>query len=284
MIPWHSHHTAALSDLVSPNKIFEWTGIHQQSFLEIKKAIMKATMLIFPDYTKPFEIYTDASQHQIGSVIMQRREASQPCHPIAYFSRKMNPAQQRYTVTEQELLSIVETLRTYRTMLFGYPLIIFTDYKNLIFAKFSSDRVICWHLYAEEFAPEFRYLPGAQNVVADALSLLKMEKQDSTLPATPAKKELYELSGFAGKCPIFFVLCNCKNFLLNSCKNGGRNPMDISSFLSTRKEGFVFHPHFVCHFWNGFMTFYGILELQGWRQPYCRIFPGILYIKIFYNL
>jgi hypothetical protein len=49
--------------------------------------------------------YTDASANQLGACISQNGK------PIAFYSRKLTPAQKRYTTTERELLSIVETLK-----------------------------------------------------------------------------------------------------------------------------------------------------------------------------
>jgi hypothetical protein len=57
---------------------------------------------------KPFEIYTDASSMQLGAVITQDNR------PIAFFSRKLSKMQQKYSVTEIELLTIVETLKEFK--------------------------------------------------------------------------------------------------------------------------------------------------------------------------
>ncbi len=58
-------------------------------------------MLAYPDYSKPFQVYTDASVLQLGAVIVQDGR------PIAFFSRKLSETQKKYSVAELELLSIV---------------------------------------------------------------------------------------------------------------------------------------------------------------------------------
>jgi hypothetical protein len=50
----------------------------------------------------------------------------------------------RYTVTELELLAIVETLCEYKCILLGHLITIYTDHKNLTFSNFTTDRVTRW--------------------------------------------------------------------------------------------------------------------------------------------
>ena len=89
--------------------------------------IGREVLLGYPDFNAPFEIHTDASKLQIGAVISQKGK------PIDFYSRKMNSAQQNYTTTEKELLSLVETLKEFRNILLGHHITVYTDHKNLTY-------------------------------------------------------------------------------------------------------------------------------------------------------
>ena len=91
----------------------------------------------------------------------------------------MNSAQQNYTTTEKELLSVVETLKEFRNILLGHHISVYTDHKNLAYNMFNTERVMRWRLILKEFGPELKYIKGENNVVADVLSRLEMtDNQD----------------------------------------------------------------------------------------------------------
>ena len=84
-------------------------------------------------------------------------------------------------VGEKEILSIVETLKEYRTMLYGCKdLHVYTDHKNNTFEKFSTQRVLRWRLLLDEFGPTFHHVAGDDNPLADALSRLGISERQST--------------------------------------------------------------------------------------------------------
>ena len=92
----------------------------------------------------------------------------------------MNNAQRNYTTGEQELLSIVETLKEFRTLLWGQQIIVHTDHKNIIYGNLSNDRITRWRLLLEEYSPTFVHIKGTDNIVADALS--RLERIDNRDP------------------------------------------------------------------------------------------------------
>ena len=83
MWPKRAHILVPLTELCSSKRKFHWIDIHENSFLMAKKLISEDVLLHFPDYGIPFEIYTDASNHQIGATIKQRNL------PIAYSSKNL---------------------------------------------------------------------------------------------------------------------------------------------------------------------------------------------------
>jgi hypothetical protein len=105
-------------------KPWQWDPVHQQAFDNVKAVVAKKTVLACPDFLKPFEIYTDTSSMQLGAMITQDNR------PIAFFSRKLSKTQQKYSVTEIELLAIVETLKEFKGMLWGQDIKVYTDHKS----------------------------------------------------------------------------------------------------------------------------------------------------------
>ena len=184
---------APLTHMSSKKVPFKWTAECQKALDEMKEIVSQEVMLMYPDFNKPFNIYTDASDIQLGAVITQK-DSNNNNRLIAFYSRKLIPAQTRYTTTERELLSIVETCSESWNILLGYPINIYTDHKNLMHDTFlySSDRVMRWVSYLSEFRLNINYIKGPENVVTDGLSRapatgIKSPKE------TPTQARLQEL-------------------------------------------------------------------------------------------
>jgi hypothetical protein len=151
--------------------LWHWDEVHQRAFNHVKATIAKDVVLAYPDYSKVFEIYTDASSKQLGAIITQDNR------PIAFFSRKLSETQRKYSITKIELLAIVETLKEFKRMLWGQQIKVFTDHANLMrdALGLTSDQVYRWRLLLEEYGPKIVYIKGIQNTMADAVLQLEYD-------------------------------------------------------------------------------------------------------------
>ena len=182
MWPHHTHVLVPLTTLTG-KRAFTWTSECQQAFDQMKALVSSDTLLAFLDHTQPFDLETDASDYQLGSIIKQNG------HPIAYYSRKLNSTQHNYTTIEKELLSIVETFKEFHTILLGSAIQVHTDHKNLThqLTEFTTQRILCWRLLLEEFTPTFLYKTSPDNVLADALLHVPMARTERESTTTSAQ-------------------------------------------------------------------------------------------------
>ena len=185
---------APLTELTG-KRTFIWTPKHQQAFECMKVLVPADALLVFPDHSLPFDVETDASKYQFGSVIKQQGR------PVAYYSRKLNSAQRNYTTIEKELLSIVETFKEFHTVLLGASIRVHTGHKNLThrLMEFTTQRVLRWHLLLEEFNPTFLYKSGPSNILSDALSRVptaRTERESSQDDSTSNDELMFCLSSY----------------------------------------------------------------------------------------
>jgi hypothetical protein len=124
-----SHMAAPLSNLTKKKVSFDWIEPQEVAFEALKTAFTTAPVLKLPDPTKPYVVKTDASTSGIGAVLEQ--EGDDGFHPVAFASRKLQPAKVSYRVHDLELMAIVYALREWREYLHGVSFEIETDHRPL---------------------------------------------------------------------------------------------------------------------------------------------------------
>ncbi|KAE8697362.1 hypothetical protein F3Y22_tig00110621pilonHSYRG00135 [Hibiscus syriacus] len=173
-----------LTELLKKDKVWEWSMTYHNSFEKLKEAMVSEPVLALPDYTKPFVVFTDASDVAIGGVLMQEG------HPVAYESRKLNETERRYSVHEKEMTAVIYCLRTWRHYLLRSKFVVFTDNvanNYFLTQKKLSPKQARWQEFLAEFDFSLEYKPGKVNCVADGLSRREPKRDE---PESFGSKEI----------------------------------------------------------------------------------------------
>eukprot|EP00731_Ephydatia_muelleri_P034653 Em0070g9a len=185
---------APLTDLTrknAPNHV-QWTAECDSAFNRLKDCLCCEPILRSPDFSLPFVLQTDASGRAIGAVLSQVGGDDEE-HPVAYYSRKLLPREEKYSTVEKECLAIILGIQTFRVYLLGRPFVIQTDHRSLEWLdrlKENNGRLTRWSLALQPYQYSVQYRTGQKNGNADALSRYFVD-------ATSESKE--EVEGVSGK-------------------------------------------------------------------------------------
>src|SRR5277367_1235758 len=164
-----------LTALLKKNRRFRSTQEAQSSFDELKVAFTTAPILRHFNPSLPTVVEADASDYAQGGVISQRDPETGELHPIAFWSRKFNPAELNYEIYDKEMLAIVEKMEHYRHYFegLGQQTILFSDHKNLLWfteTKIYNRRQARWAEKLSRFDFKIVFQLGKQGGKPDALS------------------------------------------------------------------------------------------------------------------
>ena len=169
-IRWFSEIAAPLTNLTKKNQSFVWTAMEDTAFNRLKKAMVTAPVLQLPDFEKEFTVTTDASGVSVGAILQQ--DFGSGLQPICYESRKLNPAETRYSAYERELLGIVWAVGKWRHYLANRHFTIQTDHdslRHLPNQPSANRRMWKWVQVLQGYDCDLVHIPGKQNP-ADFLS------------------------------------------------------------------------------------------------------------------
>lgn len=159
--------SSLLTDLLKKNVVFCWTSEHEASFQSLKQALLSAPVLALPDFKKPYEIETDASDIGIGAVLMQAG------HPIAFLSKALGPKSRGLSTYEKESLAILMVVEKWRSYLQFAEFVIRTNQRSLVHLE-DQWLATPWQVKAmtklQGLHYRLLYKKGMKNRAADALS------------------------------------------------------------------------------------------------------------------
>ena len=144
-----------LTRLLQKDKKFRWTDECEQAFELLKQRVTLAPVLVLPDDSGEYEVYTDASLRGLGCVLMQHGKV------IAYASRQLKPHEQNYPTHDLEMAAVVHALKIWRHYLYGAKCQIYTDHKNLkciYTSEFVSGRQRRWLELLQDYDTGIEYV------------------------------------------------------------------------------------------------------------------------------
>lgn len=164
-----------------------WNPTAENAFIAMKTHLAEATLLAHPIAGATLAIMIDASDYAIGGALQQLVDSA--WQPLAFFSKSLTTAQQKYSAYDRELLAIYAAVKRFRHMIEAMAVIIFTDHKPITFAfrqqlDKCTPRQFRYLDLISQFTTDIRHISGKCNIVADTLSRI------STISANLDYKQL----------------------------------------------------------------------------------------------
>ena len=180
-----------LHELTEKGQSFEWTKACEESFQQLKDALVSAPVLASPRTTEPFLLDTDASNVGVGAVLSQVHDGGE--RVIAYYSHALSRPERNYCTTRRELLAVVREIDNFHPYLYGRPFTVRTDHASLqwlLTFKNPEGQMARWleKLQTYDFRIEYRAGKGHQN--ADVLSRRPCFETNCTHCQRQEEKEL----------------------------------------------------------------------------------------------
>lgn len=115
---------------------------------------------------------TDASGWAIGGNL-QQLGTNGIWQPVAFYSRKLTPAEVNYPVHDKEILAVYACSKAWRSYLIGIPFEVHTDHRNLVYFQQKQtlvERQRRWTHELSEFDFKLIHKPGTSQIISDTLS------------------------------------------------------------------------------------------------------------------
>ncbi|KAL1276815.1 hypothetical protein QQF64_036438 [Cirrhinus molitorella] len=170
----------------------DWKKEQQDSFKQLKSALLESVVLAHPDFNRPFILLTDALLDGLGAVLSQIPEGKTKARPVAFTSKALTRAQSNYPAHRLEFLALKWSVcDKFSHWLKGHSFTVWTDNNPLTYILTKPRLDASEQRWVAKLAPynfSIQYIPGSKNVVADAMS--SSQCQSVELPFLGQKREI----------------------------------------------------------------------------------------------
>ena len=164
-----------LTNLLKKNTPFIWDK--KCDFDKLKAILISRPVLKSPDFSKEFQLSIDTSDTGVGATLSQKDDNAES-HPVAFFSKKLNEHQRKYSTLEKETLALIFAINHFEIYVTSNPgpLVLYADHNPLKFVnrfQNKNQRLTRWSLFLQEYdLLDIHHIKGKDNVIPDVLSCI----------------------------------------------------------------------------------------------------------------
>ena len=180
-IPRYADIARPLNALTRKDVDFVWTDICQKSFELLKTMVSEEPILVYPDPSKPYVLFTDASKYAWSCVLTQEYthdiegKTVKILHPISYQSGLFKGSQLNWACLTKEAYAIYMSIKKLDYYLVNADIILRSDHlplKKFLNKNTLNSKVNNWAVEISPFHITFEYIKGIKNTLADTMSRL----------------------------------------------------------------------------------------------------------------
>ena len=168
-VPRFSDMARPLTKLLAHDCEFKWTNQCDISFQMLKDTLCSAPILKYPDTSKPYTLYTDASKYGWAGVLTQSHTSSidgkeiTMDHPVSYISGLFRGSQLNWAALTKEAYAIYMSVKKSTFYLTGHEITLRSDHlplKKFLRKMTLNNTVNNWSTEIESFNINFIHIAG----------------------------------------------------------------------------------------------------------------------------
>ena len=194
-----------LTNLTKLDVPYDWTNRCQEAFEFLKQMLLKEPILKYPDPSKPYTLFTDASKFAWACVLTQEYEHEfdgkkrKILHPITYMSGLFKGSQINWATLTKEAYAIYVSVKKLDHYIQDAEVTLRSDHlplKSFLQKNTMNTKVNNWAIDITSRCRniQFEYIKGIKNTLADTMSrLIEITPEIEQEPEPPGQEFGYDI-------------------------------------------------------------------------------------------